>query len=616
MHLVARSDAFVSHAERERALLYGERRVLEMIATGIGWREVLDAICRLFEAQNGDVRASIVLVENFATLRPGAAPSIAHEYGVMLDGAPIGPKNGTCGTAAYLKKRVITQDIASDPIWGPYAHVPMSFGLRACFSTPVIAHDGEVLGSFGIYFLVPMLPDQEQLDLADRAAHLASIALERRRSELRLGKLHEELEQRIEQRTHALECAVAELSSAREAAEAASAAKSSFLANMSHEIRTPMNAILGFAQLLADDRELSPAQAEKLDAIQRSGEHLLSVIDDVLQMSKIESGRSSVQAQPCELRQVLSDVERMFRIQAQSKGLLLLVGADAEVPVHVLSDRAKLRQVLINLVGNAIKFSERGSVLVEVSASALAPGRALLRFSVRDTGVGIAPEAQGSLFQPFVQLAQPGERTAGTGLGLAISKRLVELLGGQIGLESQPGVGSRFWFELPLECSAESAAAPATFCSPADPPASSAPSPAMSRERAPLRLMIVDDHKLNRQVLGELLAPFGFALLEAADGSEAVNLFAQHKPELVLMDMRMPVMDGYEAMRRIRATPGGAQARIVAVTASAFEDDLRAIQQSGADDVLRKPYRKEALLRIVEAQRALVCASKAQPPSG
>jgi signal transduction histidine kinase/CheY-like chemotaxis protein len=593
MHLAARSEAFVSQAERERALLCGERRVLEMIATGGGWSEVLDAICRLFEAQNPDVRASILLVDSCATLHLGAAPSIAAEYGTALDGSPIGPSNGTCGTAAYTKKRVITEDIATDAIWGPYAHVPLRFGLRACFSTPVLAHDGEVLGSFGIYFLVPRLPDPEQLELADRAAHLASIALERRRSELRLTELHEELEWRIEQRTEALERAVAQLSRAREAAETASAAKSAFLANMSHEIRTPMNAILGFAQVLADDVSLSSAQTEKLGAIQRSGEHLLSVIDDVLEMSKIESGRLSVLVHPLELSQVLTDVERMFRLQAQNKGIALAVGADSGVPRRVVSDQAKLRQVLINLVGNAIKFTEQGSVIVEVSASELTAERARLHFMVRDTGPGIAAEAQGALFQPFVQLGHAAQRSSGTGLGLAISKRLVELLGGKIGLESQLGAGSTFAFELPMERAPEPLVAPA-------------PGAREVRLRRPeaLQLLIVDDHDLNRQVLAELLEPLGFRVLEAADGNEALRLFALHKPKLVLMDLRMPGMDGYEAMRRIRESPGGEQVRIVAVTASAFDDDLPEIRQSGADDVLRKPFRKDALIRIVESQLA------------
>jgi signal transduction histidine kinase/CheY-like chemotaxis protein len=601
MHVVSSLDGVAPlQVDREKALLCGERRILEMIATGVGWQPVLDAICRLFEAQNPEVRSSLLLVKNYATVHPGAAPSLPPEYGQALDGAPIGINEGSCGTAAYTKKRVIVEDIASDPIWAAYAPLALSFGLRGCFSTPVLAHDGEVLGSFGIYFLVPRLPDPEQLELADRAAHLASIALERRRTELALASLHEELEGRIAQRTEALSRAVQELSLAREAAETASAAKSAFLANMSHEIRTPMNAILGFTQLLAADTNVSPAQAEKLTVIQRSGEHLLSVIDDVLEMSKIESGRLGVLLHPFALREVLTDVERMFRLAADSKGLTLVMETAEDVPAYVLGDQAKVRQVLINLVGNALKFTARGAVRVQVGARPLDEQRVSLRFAVSDTGPGIADDAKSALFQPFVQLGQPAQRLGGTGLGLAICKRLVELLGGTIQLESRLGQGSVFVFELPMERASELRLATPSIR------VEALAARGAAAGAAPCSILIVDDHDLNRQVLVELLAPFGFCVFQAEDGSAAVRAFAQHKPNIVLMDLRMPVMDGYEAMRRIRESEGGENTRIVAVTASAFDDDLFDIRISGADEVLRKPFRRDALLAIIESQLARI----------
>jgi signal transduction histidine kinase/CheY-like chemotaxis protein len=587
------SEISVIPFDRERAVLSGERRILEMIATGVGYQPTLDAICRLFEDQNPDVRASILRVENFATVHPGAAPSLPPEYGALLDGAPIGMNEGSCGTAAFTKKRVIVEDIATDPIWAAYAPLALQFGLRACFSTPILAPDGEVLGTFGIYFLAPQLPVHEQLELADRAANLASIALERRRGELHMQKLHDDLEKRIDQRTQALANAVQELSLAREIAETASAAKSAFLANMSHEIRTPMNAILGFAQLLAEDSNLSLPQTEKLAAIQRSGEHLLSVIDDVLEMSKIESGRLSMMPHPFALADVLTDVERMFRLQAQSKGLALIVGAASDVPGELVSDQAKLRQVLINLVGNAIKFTQQGSVSVAVSASDVTDTEAKLRFVVTDTGAGISEQARGVLFQPFIQAGHPAQRAGGTGLGLAISKRLVELLGGHIAVASQLGQGSAFSFELALGRAQK----------PLDALRSQS-AELVVQGRSDIRALIVDDHDLNRRVLVELLAPLALQVLEAANGAEAFRLFEQHRPELVLMDLRMPVMDGYEAIRRIRTSAGGAKVRIVAVTASAFDDDLAEIRSSGADDVLRKPFRKAALFRVVDDQLA------------
>ena len=579
--------------DRERSVLDGERRILEMIATGAPWQPVLHEICRLFEAQHDDVRASIMLARDGLTLHPGAAPRLPAEYAAaFVNGAPIGMNQGSCGTAAHLKQRVIVEDIMTDPIWAAYAGLVKRFGLRACFSTPIIAHDGEVLGTFGIYFLTPRRPEPAQLALADRATNLALIALDRRRTDLRLATLHEQLEQRIQQRTEALERVVSELECARRAAERANAAKSAFLANMSHEIRTPMSAILGSAQLLADGGSLNAAQSESVATILSSGEHLLSMIDDVLEMAKIESGRVGVSLQAFELQTLLCDVERMFRLQASTKQLEFAVRAHDALPRTISTDPAKLRQVLINLVGNALKFTHAGSVSVHVSGTSVSTERVTLRVAVTDTGPGIHLQAQSELFQPFVQLPQSGEQARGTGLGLAISKRLVELLGGHIGLESIQGHGSTFWFELPVDVVSDPSAT-----HPLD-------KPRAMPDHGGCEILVVDDHDPNRRVLIELLRPLGMRVREATNGAEALIQFEQYRPKLVLMDMRMPVMDGYEAMRRIRLSESGDEARIVAITAGALDEDIPEIRQSGADDVLHKPYRHEALLEMIAAQLA------------
>ena len=582
----------LSYIGRPQAVIAGERRILEMIATGVALPQVLAAIALLFEEQAEGVRASILRIENGAVMRPGAAPSLPPEYLEEIDGLPIGMNMGSCGTAAFLKKRVIVEDIDSDPLWAACKTGVLSMGLRACWSTPILDRDGVVLGTFGIYYIESRRPSQEELDLADHALHLASIALERQRADERIRLMHEQLEELIRMRTQQLERAIGELVEAREAAEAASAAKSTFLANVSHEIRTPLNAVLGFAQLLAGAADLSPTHAENVRAIQSGGEHLLSLINGVLEMSKIESGHLSVSQGEFSPRKLLSDLERMFRLPAQQKQLELVISIADDLPASVVSDEGKLRQVLINLVGNALKFTSAGRV--EIRAWAEPPGaqpELRLWFEVEDSGPGIPEQVRSEIFEPFVQAGTSEQRAGGTGLGLAISKRFVERLGGRIGVQSCVGMGSTFRFDVLAQRTSDARA---------EQPRTQRPLPAQPAPRSG-PILVVDDSELNRRLMREILEPLGFEVIEAENGRDAVTLYTAHTPALVLMDMRMPVMDGHEAMRRIRAEHG-AQGRIVAVTASVFEEEVPEIMASGADDVLRKPFRNDTLLSIVERQ--------------
>jgi two-component system sensor histidine kinase/response regulator len=316
------------------------------------------------------------------------------------------------------------------------------------------------------------------------------------------------------------------------------------------------------------------------------------VIDDVLEMSKIESGHLSAELDDFQVSTLLDDVERMFRLQAQRKQLEFHLDVSPSVPAVLVSDQAKLRQVLINLVGNAIKFTERGSVRVHVTADCSSKNEITLSVAVSDTGPGIELSQQAQLFQPFVQVGRSSERTGGTGLGLAISKRLVELLGGTIELESELCRGSTFRFRIQATASRR---------------ANSLPAPAVQVESSnashqAVTILIVDDQEANRRLLTLLLEPLGHPTIVAANGDDAIQQFTHHKASLILMDMRMPVMDGFEATRRIRALEGGRKARIVAITASAFDDENRDIRATGVDDVLLKPFRQEALIAIVEDQ--------------
>ena len=385
---------------------------------------------------------------------------------------------------------------------------------------------------------------------------------------------------------HRLALEARDLARARDAAEASSRAKSAFLASMSHEIRTPMNSILGFSQLLLGDPSLSPKQREQLESINRSGEHLLALINDVLEMSKIEAGRETVALGDVDLYGLLFDLEAMFRLRTDRKGLSLVVARGREVPRFVTTDERKLRQILVNLVGNAVKFTKAGSVSLR-AASAPAGDGFLLRFEIRDTGPGIREEDLPRLFQHFEQTRAGEEAGSGTGLGLAISRGFARLLGGDIAVESRPGEGTAFTVEIPATPARSERPGPTHEPRRAVRLAGPAPGP---------RVLVADDVADNRAVLAGMLERVGFEVELAGDGEEAVRAFSERRPDLLLIDLRMPGMDGHEAIRVIRAAEEGRRLPIVVVTASAFEEDRQRVLAAGADDFLRKPFREAELL--------------------
>ncbi|TWI66157.1 signal transduction histidine kinase [Pseudoduganella lurida] len=492
---------------------------------------------------------------------------------------------------AWLVSRRLN-DVITRPILS-IAHV-----AREVMATGDMAHRAPRLGQDEVADLADtfnrMLAEIEvrKRELESSNREIARESEQRHEAQHEVMRLNEELERRVHERTMQLETANRELGLAMEEAKSANQAKSAFLSSMSHELRTPLNAILGFAQILTSDRLPSTLVQKKEFAnhILKSGRHLLTLINEILDLAKIESGAVALSMEPVALPEVLQECDAMMAPLAAGRGIRLLF--PQRCAFNVQADRTRLKQILLNLLSNAIKYNREGGAVV-IDCSVPAPG--LQRVTVQDTGMGLKPEQVRMLFQPFNRLGQEAGAEEGSGIGLVVTKRLVELMGGTIGVSSSPGVGSMFWIEL-----ASTEPVPAPRAPAALPPAAGSAAP-----RDSITLLYVEDNPANLKLVQEIIRyrP-GLRLLSAPDGQLGLEMARAHLPDLILLDINLPGMNGFEVLRQLRAEPATAHIPVIALTANAMPRDVERGIAAGFFRYLIKPINIDEFTAAVNGTTA------------
>ncbi len=566
-------------------------------------------------------------------------------------GMRIPPGQGIASRTLHQGTPQIVHEVTSDS--EHYTRIQREGGIqvRSLLAVPLLIRDRSVGVLTAINKRQGRFSEQDRDLLMTLSSHAASAIenarlyeqaqreiAERMRAEEELRRHHDHLEELVKERTaelikaneqlqrdiierkqaeQALQQAKEGAEKSARAAKAANRAKSTFLANMSHELRTPLNAILGFSELMARGPDLSGEQRDNLETINRSGEHLLALINDVLELSKIEVGRVVLQEESFDLHCMLAGLEEMFRLRAESRGLTLIFDWSADVPQCIWTDESKLRQVLINLLGNAVKFTQAGNITLRVRrASQSADSQTCtLEFEVQDTGPGIGPEEMDAAFDSFVQTSSGQRSRQGTGLGIPISRQFVRMMGGDLTSESPPpqpamaersplagektgGPGTLFRFNVQVklvDIADVQTTQPTRQVIGMEPGQRAA-------DGGPYRLLVVEDVEANRKLLVKLLLNIGapdLAVREATNGQQAIEMWERWKPHLIWMDIRLPVLDGYKASKHIKATPQGQDTVVVALTASAFEEQREMILAEGCDDFVRKPFREKEIFDIL-----------------
>ena len=564
----------ITERKRSERLAQIQHDILEAVAVREDLTVILESICREVEEFVPDSTATVMLLDHEQLLRVAAAPTCSPDLVAMLDGMEPGRNAGSCGTAAYTAEPCIVSDTATDERWESFRDTAKRFGIGACWSVPVLSRGTCVLGTFAVSSRTSRSPTDFQTELLETATRLASISVQndRDRNALRESK---------------------------ESAESAARTKSELLANVSHELRTPMTAILGFSEMLLQDKTVPERQRRDIRLIKRSGNHLLDIINNLLDVSKIEAGHMEAERVLCSPRELITSTTVLFDGMLRDKQLELRTVATESLPPRVLTDATRLRQILLNLLSNAVKFTDAGKITIRCASTTLDARQIRLEIAVSDTGLGVEPDRAELIFAPFGQAHCSSGRFGGTGLGLSVSRKLAHLLGGDITLESEPGRGSTFTLSVlselpdqdhPEEDETRAEAALGQLVSTLPP-----------SRRLSCRVLVVEDTLTIQRLVQAALERAGADVLVAEDGRAGCQAFriaeAERPFDLVLMDMHMPVMDGYAAVRALRRH--GFEGPIVALTARAQPEDRDRCLDAGCDAYMSKPIETEELVNLV-----------------
>jgi PAS domain S-box-containing protein len=585
-----------------------QKEILESIVKGESLHAILEKIVEEVEEKDPTSTCSILLLdEEGKHLNNGAAPNLPDFYNQAIEGLEIGEHVGSCGAAAYSKKQVIAEDLLTHPNWIPFRELVQKANLRSCWSLPILGAEGNVLGTFAIYHHIPKSPSDNETELLQSVVALASLAITRKRNEEKVRNLNAELEIKVEKRTKELAAMNAILNDeieerrtieeslqiAKADADKANLAKSEFLSRMSHELRTPMNSILGFAQLM-EMGEISPAHKKGIAQILKSGKHLLDLINEVLDLSRIEAGKLTISIEPVSVCGIISETLDIVNPLADDRNISLKLINLSNENIFVKADNQKLKQVLLNLVNNAVKFNrDRGSVEIQCSKAYSDGGmEKKVRISVIDTGIGIKSEDLDKLFNPFQRIGAEVTEIEGTGLGLAVAKKLVEAMHGRIGVESKVGIGSTFWIEFPQSESQIEFHKKTNESKKAE----------TANTIVDGTILYIEDNFSNIQLVEQILdiqRP-SIHLITEMYGKNAVKLAADYKPTLILLDLDLPDIHGSEVLKRLQENQLTKSIPVVILSADATSHKIEKLMNSGAKYYLTKPLSVVEFLKVVD----------------